>query len=386
MVGSDKMYKKFGISLIICSIISFGVFSYFFFFDKDFHVTNYQESLVINVNSNYEEEVPNVCYGSLYKCEKLEFHKEGEVDVTNLGDYNLVYQYEINDKKLVLEKNVSVIDDKKPVINILGEIKACPNGKIWDQKYEAKDNYDGNLTDKVTYIKENDEYFLSVSDASGNETKIKADVIVSDEEPTITLKGDSKVYLMVGKKYSEKGYSASDICDGELTEKVKVTNNINNSKAGNYQVTYSITDSSGNKKTIIRQVVVFKKNSVITPTNKTIYLTFDDGPGPYTGKLLDILDEYGVKATFFVTNQFPTYQKYIKEAYNRGHSIGIHTYSHDFKIYSSVESYFNDLNKMSDVIKKQTGIESKIVRFPGGSSNTVSKKYKIGIMKTLANE
>lgn len=380
------MYKKFGISLIIVALMSFGIFTYSFFFDKDFYVTNYKENVVINVNDEYKEEVPNVCYGSLYKCEEVSFIKEGSVDSTKLGDYNLVYQYKVDEKELVLEEKISVVDLEKPVIKVLGDIKACPNGNIWDQKYEAYDNYDGDLTSKVVYVNEDDKHYLSVTDSSNNETRIETDIIINDEAPTITLKGDSKVYLLVGKKYSEKGYTVTDICDEDLSEKVTVKNNINSNKAGTYQVTYSVIDSSGNKKSVIRQVVVFKKNSVITPTNKTIYLTFDDGPGKYTGKLLDILDEYGVKATFFVTNQFPSYQKYIKEAYNRGHSIGIHTYSHNFKIYSSVESYFNDLNKMNDIIKKQTGVETKIVRFPGGSSNTVSRKYAKGIMKTLANE
>lgn len=380
------MYKKFGIILIIGALISFGIFTYSFFFDKDFHIMNYKESITIDVNGDYQESVPNVCYGSLYKCKEVSFIKEGSVDSTKLGDYNLVFQYKIDDKELVLEEKVSVVDLEKPVIKVLGDIKACPNGKIWDQKYEAYDNYDGDLTSKVVYVKENEKYYLSVTDSSNNETRLETDILVSDEEPTITLKGDSKVYLLVGKKYSEKGYTATDTCDGDLTDKVTVKNNVNSSKAGTYQVTYSVTDSSGNKKSVIRQVVVFKKNNVFNPSNKTIYLTFDDGPGPYTGKLLNILDEYDVKVTFFVTNQFPSYQKYIKEAYNRGHSIGIHTYSHDFKIYSSVESYFSDLNKMSDIIKKQTGVETKIVRFPGGSSNTVSKKYSKGIMKTLANE
>lgn len=380
------MYKKIVISLIISSIMCFIVSFGWLFLKKEFRVKNFQIEEMVNVNSEYLENEPDVCYGSLYKCQKLDYQKEGLVDISKIGEYNLVYHYQYNNEELKLEKKVVVVDKEKPTINVLDKVKICSNGKVWDKKYEAYDNYDGDLTDKVTYLEENGHYYLEVSDSSENKTKVEADILVSDEGPELTLKGDSKVYLLVGKTYKEPGFTASDICDGDLTSKVVVKNNINYNKAGTYQVSYSVSDSQNNQKTIVRQVIVFKKNSVINPTNKTIYLTFDDGPSKYTGKLLDILDEYDVKVTFFVTNQFPTYQKYIKEAYQKGHSIGIHTYSHNFNIYRSVDAYFNDLNKMNEVIKQQTGEYSKILRFPGGSSNTISKQYQKGIMKTLANE
>lgn len=380
------MYKKIGIVLILFSIISFGIFTGYFFFNKDFVVEDYIEEVLVNVNSDYSNKSPNVCYGSLYKCQELSFQQEGSVDVTKLGEYDLTYYYKSDNHELSLKQKVTVIDNESPIINVIDQIKACRNGKIWDKKYEAYDNYDGDITDKVTYINEEDKHYLEVIDSSGNKKRVEVPIIVSDEGPSITLKGDSKVYLLIGTKYKEAGFSASDTCDGDLTSKVVVKNNININKAGTYQVTYNVSDSGNNKKSVVRQVVVFKKNSVVNPTNKTIYLTFDDGPGPYTGKLLNILDEYNVKVTFFVTNQFPTYQKYIKEAYQRGHSIGIHTYSHNFNIYRSVDAYFDDLNKINEIIKKQTGEYSRIVRFPGGSSNTVSRNYKKGIMKTLASE
>lgn len=118
------------------------------------------------------------------------------------------------------------------------------------------------------------------------------------------------------------------------------------------------------------------------PNGKVVYLTFDDGPSPNTPAILDILDRYGVKATFFVING--RYNQYMKDIVNRGHQIALHSYSHDYsKIYVSEDAYFADLQKISDVVKAQTGVESKIVRFPGGSSNTISKKYCAGIMSKL---
>ncbi len=116
---------------------------------------------------------------------------------------------------------------------------------------------------------------------------------------------------------------------------------------------------------------------------KTVYLTFDDGPSQYTTEVLDILDKYGVKATFFVVNG--KYNHIMKDIVDRGHQIGLHCYKHVYsEIYKSDEAYFEDLNKISDVVKKQTGVESKIIRFPGGGSNTISKKYSPGIMTRLS--
>ena len=103
--------------------------------------------------------------------------------------------------------------------------------------------------------------------------------------------------------------------------------------------------------------------------------------------MLDILKEENVKATFFVTNKSNTLNYLIKREYDEGHTVGLHTASHDYKkIYSSSESYFNDLNIIENKVKNITGKDSKIIRFPGGSSNTISKKYQKGIMTYLTNE
>ena len=112
-----------------------------------------------------------------------------------------------------------------------------------------------------------------------------------------------------------------------------------------------------------------------TESDKVMYLTFDDGPSQNTEKILDILDKYQIKATFFVTAEHPSYLDMIQEAHARGHMIGVHTYSHNYEeIYQSSDAYFNDLEKMNDIIESQIGHRVKIMRFPGGSSNTISKK------------
>lgn len=106
------------------------------------------------------------------------------------------------------------------------------------------------------------------------------------------------------------------------------------------------------------------------PDGKTAYLTFDDGPSSLTADLLDQLDVYGVKATFFVTAQNPSELDMIAEAARRGHTVGIHSYSHKYrKVYESVEAFLDDFYKMYQVVLEQTGQAPEIFRFPGGSIN-----------------
>jgi peptidoglycan/xylan/chitin deacetylase (PgdA/CDA1 family) len=106
---------------------------------------------------------------------------------------------------------------------------------------------------------------------------------------------------------------------------------------------------------------------------KRIYLTFDDGPSPNTDKILDILDSYGIKATFFVVGK-SGYDEQYKRIVNEGHTLAMHSYSHKYsEIYQSLDTYKADLLKLHDFLYELTGVDSKIVRFPGGSSNTISK-------------
>lgn len=125
-----------------------------------------------------------------------------------------------------------------------------------------------------------------------------------------------------------------------------------------------------------------KKNDA--SQEKIVYLTFDDGPGAYTEQLLGILDHYDVKVTFFVTNQDPEYENLVGEAYRRGHTIGLHSFSHDYGIYRSQEAYYEDLQLIYNFCKEQTGESPRIVRFPGGSSNGISERYCYGIMTSLS--
>ena len=107
---------------------------------------------------------------------------------------------------------------------------------------------------------------------------------------------------------------------------------------------------------------------------RKVYLTFDDGPSGYTQEILEILDQYDVKATFFVLGkEDEESQKAMQDIVNQGHTLGMHSYSHKYnEIYESVESFTEDFNKLREYLYDVTGVESNCYRFPGGSSNTIS--------------
>lgn len=107
--------------------------------------------------------------------------------------------------------------------------------------------------------------------------------------------------------------------------------------------------------------------------SKTVYLTFDDGPSPNTDAILDILREEDVKATFFVVTNRHKYDPQMKRIVDEGHTIGVHSYSHDYsEIYSSIDSFKDDVTRAHDDILRVTGVDTRFYRFPGGSSNQVS--------------
>lgn len=117
---------------------------------------------------------------------------------------------------------------------------------------------------------------------------------------------------------------------------------------------------------------------------KMIYLTFDDGPSSVTPKILEILKKYDVKATFFVVSGDNKYKEYIKQMYDDGHTVGVHSDCHEYKkIYSSVDAFLEDFTKCYDIIEKITGKSPTIFRFPGGSINNYNKSTAKDIINEM---
>lgn len=119
---------------------------------------------------------------------------------------------------------------------------------------------------------------------------------------------------------------------------------------------------------------------------KTMYLTFDDGPyTDNTNEVLDILKEKGIKATFFLVGKnVEKNPETAKRIVEEGHSIGVHCYNHDYNvIYESTEAYVADFEKAREIIYEVTGVETKLFRFPGGSTNSYNKKVYKDIIKEM---
>ena len=346
--------------------------------DKEINLSykdEYKEDgyIVKNIGKDYNKEV-NI-------NNNIEEHKVGEYQV----EYSIKYLF-FNIKKI---RKVNIIDKDMPIIRVDNNpIKICPLDNLEEIEYYSYDEYDGDITSNVIVMEDKDYVTFKVKDSSLNEDILKVKLIRIDEDkPVINLKGDSVIYLYGNTKYQELGYSAEDNCDGDITDKVVVSGEVLDD-IGEYTINYTVVDSSNNKSVITRKVI--RKNNSIPSNNGyinngEIYLTFDDGPSEdTTGYILDVLKEEGVKATFFVTCNGPDYL--IKRMYDEGHTVALHTASHNYSyVYSSVDNYFNDLEKVRNRVKNITGYDSKIIRFPGGSSNTISRSYQYGIMSQLTN-
>lgn len=340
----------------------------------------------INEEFNAVDNIKEVLRGSIADV-KID---DSQVNYQQLGSYQLIYRLDKQEYSIT----VNVVDTIKPEFDVVN--LDLDLGMSVDPA-----NMVANLNDATkTTIKFKEDYDFShegtvdvvivVSDEGNNVTEKKGQVVIvkDDQEPVIS-KLETLVVIAGDSVDFNQGVTVSDNRDPAPVLTVD-SSQVDLNKPGTYYVTYVATDRSGNRATVKREVKVVAKvnlSSNVQSNEKIVYLTFDDGPSANTQKILDILNQYHIKATFFVTGNNQSYNYLIKTAYDQGHTIALHTYSHDYKtVYSSLSAYFNDLKQVSDMVANITGKAPKYVRFPGGSSNTISKKYCPGIMSTLSKE
>ena len=337
----------------------------------------------------------------------VKYHGEditNKVVSTNNIDTNILGQYEIKYKipywfgTYTYTRKAIVVDNITPEITLEGDLEyKLSYGKQFEEPgYKAIDNYDGDITDKVeiTEYQVNDDetdLYYKVTDSSGNTAeKVRKVFKVDDIKPVIELNGDGTIILDIGQEYKELGATAYDEKDGDLTDRIEISGDVNTNEEGNYSVTYTVKDNNANVTIVTREIMVgtVGKAAMNVGAPGVVYLTFDDGPSTSsTPQVLQILKDKGIKATFFVLDYGEEKEHLIKQIVEDGHSIAIHAKSHDYAVaYSSPDSYLDGLDYMKQKIKNSTGVETKIIRFPGGSSNTVSRKYCEGVMSTLVRE
>lgn len=331
----------------------------------------------------------------------------GKVDVDTVGDYLLTYRATVEGQVGTAYRLVHVVDTVAPVITLttLEDHYTIPGEPYREEGYAAFDAYDGVLTDQVQREEKDGVVIYRVADSSGNVGEVTRTIKYMDPvAPKITLNGRKSITIFQSVPFKEPGAVAEDNLDGDLTDAIVYEGRVDHNTVGSYELTYTVVDSSGNRSTAKRMVTVIpvpaveapeegtapEENIEITPVDlpdyiepngMNIYLTFDDGPGAHTDRLLDILKKYNVKATFFVVST--RYIDKITRASQEGHTIAIHSATHDFhKIYASEESYFSDFYYLYNKILELTGKAPEMMRFPGGSSNTISRFNK-GIMSRL---
>lgn len=347
----------------------------------------------------YKETYTDKGATAIYRSSLLPFiQEEVKVEVKNkavntdqLGTFSITYTAEHKNVKNEASRTVKVVDTTPPQLTLVENPDSYTpyNHEYEEEGYQAIDNHDGDLSEKVERTVKDDEIIYTVKDTSGNQAKKKRKIRYDDRKgPEISFPDGTDLILYKGTAFTDS-YTAIDDCDGDVTSKVTVEGSVNTDVCDTYTLTYTVSDSHNNTTVATRNITIRTKpinNPSSSDGPKTIFLTFDDGPGESTGRLLDILDRYNVKATFFTTSMYG-YTDYIAQEAQRGHTVCVHTYSHNYaSIYQNTDAYWQDYEAQKNIIEQQTGSSNNLFRFPGGSSNTVSANYSSGIMSKLVEQ
>ncbi len=313
------------------------------------------------------------------------------LDTSQIGTYEVNYNVDGTWMTYSITRTVTVKDETPPVIMLEGENPVIVDS--FDEYTEpgatASDNCDGDVTNLMTISsptqvdEETQEVYYYAKDTSGNEASAVRKIELRDDvEPEISLNGDDVITIDRYTEFDDPWVTATDNKDGDISDSVKRTGYVDIYRTGTFEVTYTATDSSGNSVSISREVEV---EAAPSPEDHVIYMTFDDGPSsPVTEEILDTLQANGIQATFFILDYSEDKLPLIQRMIDEGHTIGIHGYSHEYsEIYTSADAFMNSVNTLADKLKNDTGYEAFCLRFPGGSSNTVSRNYCEGVMTEL---
>lgn len=387
---NKKGNKLFIILFIVLLILCILTVIVFYILTPSIKLIGNKE-IKLMINSEYVDQGAEAKY--LKRDVSSDIKTSGKVNTKKIGNYTITYSIRKGLKEKRINRIVKVIENG-PIITLEDALdySICPGKKYEEIGFKAFDSKANDLTDKVVVSNGQDLITYTVKDKNNVIFTITRKLIREDKDaPIIELNGNSHVYVTLGNIYNDGGAIATDRCDGDLTEKIEKYGDVDTNKLGDYEITYKVSDKALNQAEVKRIVTVQEqivKRSASLGCGKpgVIYLTFDDGPnGATTPSILNTLKKHGVKATFFVTLNGP--EELIKREYNEGHLIALHTASHDYsKVYASDQAYWDDLMKVSNRVEKITGKKSMFVRFPGGSSNTVSRRYSSGIISRMTNK
>jgi len=251
-------YRK--VILITILVVSFIGISFFFFL-KDSIMRCGKQEITLEVFSEYKE------YGAMAYSKGLavEYSIDGEVDTSVVGDYQLTYALE-NNPDVFTTRIIHVVDTTKPVIVFENEdsiFDIMDDNRFND--YVISDNYDQNPILTID-IPENCnglgkyEIVYNLIDCCGNQTIVKREVTIADLiAPTITIKRKINSYAILNNPI-DLSYTATDLFDGDITNKVEVEGTVDFSTIGFYTLKYTVCDSSNNKTELVTTINVQKKN------------------------------------------------------------------------------------------------------------------------------
>lgn len=280
---------------------------------------------------------------------------EGDLDLSKLGTYTMVYTFEKYDKKV--ERKIEVVDTLEPEIILEGAdtIRVFENGTFLDPGYRATDNYDGDISSEVNVDQNVDMstkgmYTISytIQDSSGNKAEKSRNVEVCADPTSVKLHYDYDSYDNTAEEWwfhkSEKHERMGGAMDEEVLKSY-----------GGY---------------------------FLGPDEKVLYLTFDEGGNDitYIKEIADVLNENGVKATFFLTrNYIRDEADFMNDLIKHGHVIGNHTWHHyDMTTLANaqgVDSFVKEITETEKTYMEVTGEEmKKVFRFPKGGSSVRALK------------
>lgn len=199
----------------------------------------------------------------------------------------------------------------------------------------------------------------------------------------VIIIGNHRSVSYSGKKIDVQNNYKNNLNENSNQNSIEVEEDYNETDLSTDNTEDDIDNDNDTEDDIDNVLTVPVEEAYKKDDRKIAFLTFDDGPSKNTTKILKILDEENVKATFFVLGKLAKdNDETIKDIYNKNHKIGNHTYSHEYrKIYSSTDMLLNEVNKTNEILKGILGddFKSNLFRFPGGSFGENKSVYRQAI-------
>lgn len=247
-----------------------------------------ENTIELNIDEEYKE-LGATATDSTDKDISNEIKITSDINIKIAGQYHVNYSVTDNaDRQTTITRTINVIetidDTTPPVLSLLGDSSIELNiGDLYEEYgATAQDNFDGDLTEAIeitgrvnTDTPGNYLITYTVTDNSGNKSSLKREINILDKTineittaPSITINGKNPIELDIGNVYEELGASAKDDVDGDLTDIVEITGNINTNKLGQYKIIYTVINNAGNTTTESRIVNIVESNELKNVTNE----------------------------------------------------------------------------------------------------------------------